>query len=66
MPYLSVAIDQTVFCEINVAISTEDENVLGSPVPGGDKSEYPLRPYNHEEFDTRLMLHAANSVSHGV
>ena len=42
-----------------------DENVLGSPVPGGDESEYPLRPCNHEEFDTRFMLHAANAVSHG-
>ena len=46
-------------------MSTVDENVLGSPVPGGDESEYPLRPCNHEEFDTRLMLHAANAVSHG-
>ena len=26
---------------------------------------YPLRPCNHEEFDTRVMLHAANAVSHG-
>ena len=42
-----------------------DENVLWSPVPGGDESEYPLRSCYHEEFDTRLMLHAANAVSHG-
>ena len=42
-----------------------DANVLGSPVPGADVSEYPLRPCNHEEFDTRVMLHAANAVSHG-
>ena len=56
---------QTVFCEGKVVISTVDENVLESPVPGGDESEYPLRPCNHEEFDTRLMLHAANVVSHG-
>ena len=41
------------------------ENVLGSPAPGADGSEYPLRPCNHEEFDTRVMLHAANAVSHG-
>ena len=32
---------------------------------GADVSEYPLRPCNHEEFDTRVMLHAANAVSHG-
>ena len=62
--YLSVAIGQTVFCEGNVVISTVDENVLGSPVPGGDESEYPLRPCIHEEFDTRVMFHAANAVSH--
>ena len=42
-----------------------DANVLGSPVLGADVSEYPLRPCNHEEFDTRVMLHAANAVSHG-
>ena len=34
-------------------------------MPGADVSEYPLRPCNHEEFDTRVMLHAANAVSHG-
>ena len=34
--YLSVAIAQTVVCEGNVVISTLDENVLGSPVPGAD------------------------------
>ena len=39
-------------------------NVLGSSVPGGDESEYPLRPCNHEKFDTRLTLHAANAISH--
>ena len=60
--YLSVAIGQTVFCEGKVVISTVDENVLGvqcQAVLG------PLRSCNHEEFDTRLMLHAANAVSHG-
>ena len=36
----------------------------GSPVSGAGESEYPLRPCNHDEFDTRLMLHAANAVSH--
>ena len=35
---MSVAIGQT-FCEGKVVISTVDENVLGSPVPGGDESE---------------------------
>ena len=34
-------------------------------MPGDDESEYPPRPCNHEEFDTRVMLHAANAVSHG-
>ena len=34
-------------------------------MPGADESEYPLRPCNHEEFDTRVMLHAANAESHG-
>ena len=63
--YLSVAIAETVFCEGKVVISTLDENVLGSPMPGAYESEYPLRPCNHEEFDTRVMMHAANAVSHG-
>ncbi len=63
--YLSVAIAQTVFCEGRVVISTLDENVLGSPVSGADESDYPLRPCNHEEFDTRVLSHAANAVSHG-
>ena len=48
-----------------VVTSTLDEDVLGSPVLGADESEYPLKPCNHEEFDTRVMLPAANAVSHG-
>ena len=32
-------------------------------MPGAGESEYPLMPYNHEEFDTRVMLHATNAVS---
>ena len=36
-----------------------------SPVLGADESGYPLRPCNHEEFDTRVMLPAAYGVSHG-
>ena len=62
---MSVSIAQTVFCDGKVVISTLDENVLGSTMPGVDESEYPLRPCNHEEFDTRVMLHAVNAVSHG-
>ena len=62
---MPVSIAQTVFCEGKVVISTLDENVLGSPMPGDDESEYPLRPCNHEEFNTRVMLHAANAVSQG-
>ena len=63
--YLSVAIAKTVFCEGKVMISTLDKDVLWSPLPGADESEYPLRPCNHWEFDTRVMLHAPNAVSHG-
>ena len=62
---MSVSIAQTVFCEGNDVIWTLDENVLGSPRPGADESEYPLRPCNHEEFETTVMLPAANAVSHG-
>ena len=61
----TVDIAETVFCEGKVVMSTLDEDVLGSPVLGADESEYPLRPCNHEEFDTRVMFHAANAVSHG-
>ena len=60
---MAVSITQTVFCEGKVVISTLDENVLGSPMPGDDESEYPSSPRDHEEFDTRVMLHAANAVS---
>ena len=62
---MSVSAAQTIFCEGKVVISTLDENVLGSPVPGAGESEYPLGPCNHEEFDTRVLSHAANAVSHG-
>ena len=61
--YPPVAIAQTVFCEGKVVISTLDENVLGSPVPGGDESEYPLRPCNHAEFDTRSSDDACSECS---
>ena len=62
--YLSLDIADTVFCEGKVVMSTLDEDVFGSPVLGADESEYPLRACNHEKFDTRVMLHAANTVSH--
>ena len=62
--YLSVSIAHTVFCEGNVVISTVDEHVLGSPVPGAGESECLPMPCIHAEFDTRVMLHAANAVSH--
>ena len=29
------------------------------------RTEYPLSPCNHEEFDTIIMLHAANAASQG-
>ena len=63
--YLSVAIVQTVFGEGRVVMSTLDEHVLRSPVLVADESEYTLRPCYHDEFDTRVMLHAANAVSQG-
>ena len=59
---MSVSIAKTVVCEGKVVISTLDENVLGSPMPGADESEYPLRSCNHEEFNTRVMLHAMDAV----
>ena len=55
----------SIFCEGTVVISTIDETVLGSAAPGADESEYPLRPYDNEQFDTKVMLHADNAVSHG-
>ena len=62
---MSVSIAQTVFYEGKVVISTLDENPLGSYMPCADESEYPLSSCNLEEFDTRVMLPAANAVSHG-
>ena len=34
-------------------------------MPDADVSEYPLRTCILEQFDTGVMLHAANVVSHG-
>ena len=61
--YLAVVITETVFCEGKVGMSILDEDVLGSSVLGAYESTYQLKPCNHEEFDTRVMLHAANAVS---
>ena len=62
---MPVSIARTVFCEGKAVIPTLDENVLGSHMPGDNESEYPPRSCNHEELDTRVMLHAANAVSQG-
>ena len=61
--YLSVSVAQTVFYEGKVVTSTLGENILGSHVPGADEPGYPLRPCNHEEFDTIVLSHAAKAVS---
>ena len=50
-------------CEGKVVTSTLGESILGSPVPSADESEYPPRSRNHEEFDTRVLSHAAKPVS---
>ena len=34
-------------------------------MPDACESEYPLTPCTLEQFDTSVMLHAANAVSHG-
>ena len=34
-------------------------------MPDADEFEYPLRPCTLEQFDTGVMLHAANVVSRG-
>ena len=39
---------------------------LGSLVPDADESEYPLRTCILEQFDTGVMLHAANVVSNPI
>ena len=31
----------------------------------GESEYYPIMPYNHEEFGTRVILHAMNAVSRG-
>ncbi len=67
--YLSRTIAQFIFQEEKVVITTFEGNVLHNAEPCDDdpviRTEYPLSPCNHEEFDTRVMLHAANAVSQG-
>ena len=65
--YLSGVIAHTVFTEGKVIITTCEENVLQNPRAPDSmiQLQYPLSPCNHEEFDTRVMLHAANAASQG-
>ena len=48
-------------------ITTSDKNICQNPCADSPvvQTEYPLFPCNHEEFDTRVMLHAANAASQG-
>ena len=52
-------IAQSVFDEGKVVFTTYD-SVLhnGHAVDPIVRTEYPLSPCNHEEFDSRVMLHA--------
>ncbi len=67
--YLSGVIAQFIFNEGSVVITTWEENVRQNPAPSDYdpviRTEYPLSPCNHEEYDTRVMLHAANAVTQG-
>ena len=65
--YLSRVISQSVFDEGRVVITTLDETVLQNSCTDDPvvQSEHSLCPCNHEEFDTRVMLHAANAASQG-
>ena len=65
--YLSGVIAQSVVDEGKVVITTCNENVLLNLRADNTvvQSEYPLSSCNHEEFDTRVMLHTANAVSQG-
>ena len=59
--YLSGVIAKSVFDEGKVVITTYDKNILHNPCADDPviHTEYPLCPCNHQEFDTRVMLHAA-------
>ncbi len=66
--YLSGVITKSVFEEGKVVISTCDRSILRNPSADDTvnaQTEYPLYPCNHEEFDTRVLLHAANASSQG-
>ena len=67
--YLSRVIAQCIFDEGKVVLTPSDENVLQNPCTDDPvvRTEYPLSPCNHEQFDTRVMLHvhATNASSQG-
>ena len=58
---------RTAFDEGKIVITTYDTTVYKNPCADDDmvQSEYSLTPCTHEEFDTRVMLHAANAASQG-
>jgi len=60
-------IAQSAFDERKIVFTTFDTTVHRNPCADVDmvQSEYSLIPCNHEEFDTRVMLHAANTASQG-
>ena len=55
------------FPEGKEVIGTLREQVVFGPdlVNSMVTPRYPLQPCNHEEFDTRVMLHAANAAEQG-
>ncbi len=65
--YLSRVIARSAFGEGKIVITTFDENVLRNPCDDDVviQTEYSISPCNHEEFDTRVLLHAANAASLG-
>jgi len=65
--YLSGVIAQSAFDEGKIVITTYDTTVYRNPCADDDmvQSENSLTPCNHEEFDTRVILHAANAASQG-
>ena len=64
--YLSEVIANTVFTEGKVIITTCGKNVLQVSTTQESKVQTEgLSSCNHEEFDTRVMLHAANVVATG-
>ena len=65
--YLSGVIAQSAFDMGKVVFKTFDTTVHRNPCADDPviQSEHSLCPCNHEEFDTRVMLHAANAASQG-